>query len=70
MSLLNAFQMPLILQKRGTSLLKELNPVLGHKDGLSKESPKSLELACCSYRPKILSCLQPEKQRMKRLPFN
>jgi hypothetical protein len=44
--------------------------VLGHKDGLSKESPKSLELACCSYRPKILSCLQPEKQRMKRLPFN
>ena len=52
-----------IQQRRGTSPEKERNRVQDHKDGPWKESPELLELACCSYRLKTGSCLQPEDEK-------
>uniref|UniRef100_A0A2P2KHT9 V-type proton ATPase subunit F n=1 Tax=Rhizophora mucronata TaxID=61149 RepID=A0A2P2KHT9_RHIMU len=57
--MLSTSQMPLTQQRKDASLGKGLNPAQDHKDGLLKESPKLLELACCSYQPKTLSYLQP-----------
>lgn len=54
--------MPQILQRRGSSLVKELNLVQDHTDDPWKVSPKLQGLACYGYQPKTLSCLQPEHQ--------
>ena len=53
-----AYQMPPIQQRRDTSREKELNRVLDRMDGPWMGSPELQELACYSYPPGILSCLQ------------
>lgn len=52
-------QMPLIQQKRDTSLVKELNHVQDRKGGLSKGFQVLQEQACYNYQPKTLSYLRP-----------
>lgn len=54
--------MPQILQRRGSSLVKERNLVQDHTDDPWKVSPKLQGSACYGYQPKTLSCLQPEHQ--------